>query len=428
MSDEALETFECTNCSKRYRWKAELSGKRVRCACGATVNVPLAQLDESDDLYDFKEEPPQPVVPIRTVVAAPTGAAEMYPPSSTLNYRRPPEGSLRRDEEDKLTDVWRDWYVPAIMLGAGFLLTILWGAVETSLGSIGMVFISIFYGIATLIKTGILIGLALALAPTLGVSFGLLRTAVLKFAALIILSDSVLLWIDTLMRAAGATSSNGRYVLGSFTIALLVTEVIVCIGCYYLFSMDSDEIRTFAMPMALVSRVISFAMKIVIIAVLSGIIGGINATARPRPAYTPMSLGNPAPAATTVTPASSVPMGSVLTASSGTPADIAIADRINKHSSEVKEARAWMRAALVSNKENNRLILDLYYRNAQAIYVDMGSALQSKPRWLYVQLPTDPERRNACTNAVNAYCNEHGLPPVATPSANDLYMTVPLVN
>lgn len=33
-------TFTCPQCQKRYRWKLELAGRRVRCKCGETMRVP----------------------------------------------------------------------------------------------------------------------------------------------------------------------------------------------------------------------------------------------------------------------------------------------------------------------------------------------------------------------------------------------------
>jgi hypothetical protein len=34
------ESFQCFQCSRRYRWKPELAGQTVRCVCGATVRCP----------------------------------------------------------------------------------------------------------------------------------------------------------------------------------------------------------------------------------------------------------------------------------------------------------------------------------------------------------------------------------------------------
>ena len=48
-------TFSCPECSKRYRWKAELAGRRVRCGCQAAIQVPDAP--PLDDAYDLADDP-----------------------------------------------------------------------------------------------------------------------------------------------------------------------------------------------------------------------------------------------------------------------------------------------------------------------------------------------------------------------------------
>ena len=50
-------SFACGQCGKRYRWKAEIAGRRVRCGCGAAVHVPDAP--PADDAYDLAEDPDQ---------------------------------------------------------------------------------------------------------------------------------------------------------------------------------------------------------------------------------------------------------------------------------------------------------------------------------------------------------------------------------
>ncbi len=54
--------FECPDCSREYRVKDELAGRRVTCKdCGTKINVP--DLDQEDDEWgDYEDEPaPAPV-------------------------------------------------------------------------------------------------------------------------------------------------------------------------------------------------------------------------------------------------------------------------------------------------------------------------------------------------------------------------------
>jgi len=41
---ELLEWFQCKKCGRRQRWRAELAGRTVDCACGARVTVPDPEL------------------------------------------------------------------------------------------------------------------------------------------------------------------------------------------------------------------------------------------------------------------------------------------------------------------------------------------------------------------------------------------------
>src|SRR5215471_14931347 len=47
----------CPTCSKEYRWKPELAGKRVKCKCGEVIAVPASQPEpEANDLYDLADD------------------------------------------------------------------------------------------------------------------------------------------------------------------------------------------------------------------------------------------------------------------------------------------------------------------------------------------------------------------------------------
>ena len=53
----ADDVFSCPECAKRYRWKSELAGRRVRCQCKAVIHVPDAP--PADDAYDLADDPDQ---------------------------------------------------------------------------------------------------------------------------------------------------------------------------------------------------------------------------------------------------------------------------------------------------------------------------------------------------------------------------------
>ncbi len=55
------EQFACGQCGKKYAWKAELAGKKVRCVCGHVMTAPQAPAPapepEQEDLYDLADDP-----------------------------------------------------------------------------------------------------------------------------------------------------------------------------------------------------------------------------------------------------------------------------------------------------------------------------------------------------------------------------------
>ena len=63
MSQPNKPQFECLSCGKHFAWKPEIAGKKAKCTCGATVQVPMSieipppPEPEDDGLIDFKDEP-----------------------------------------------------------------------------------------------------------------------------------------------------------------------------------------------------------------------------------------------------------------------------------------------------------------------------------------------------------------------------------
>ena len=77
------ETFSCPSCQKEYRWKPELAGKRAKCKCGSTIEIPHADAAlQQDDLgiYDVAEGAPIAVAaPTQVPLAAPPPGAPPLP-------------------------------------------------------------------------------------------------------------------------------------------------------------------------------------------------------------------------------------------------------------------------------------------------------------------------------------------------------------
>ena len=277
--------FACSVCGKQYTWKDSIAGKRARCACGASLLVPktdpaaeTSASSDNGDLYDLAEpvEQPRTVVPVPAVapaVVAGAGGSSVRP----LTYRSAGRGNEPEDREaerfsfDRITHPPRDLYVPVALLVAGFFATFAWAIVEVDAGAFGVIVVSIITSVFTVIKTAILIALALVIAPRFGVSFGELRTAILKFAALVIFTDAALLWFDFAVEAAGGVRP-GRISIRIMAISLFFSAALIGSLMLYLFDMERDDTALVAFPFALASKIIGFVLNLIAVVILSALL------------------------------------------------------------------------------------------------------------------------------------------------------------
>jgi hypothetical protein len=411
--------FACGACGKRYAWKPQLAGKRAKCACGAAMTVPaaaaVAPASEPDDLYGMAEAagaagtvaprkmappvPPAPLMAASTIAGVPPIA---YRSAATVQDREADRFSL-----DRMTHPPRDLYVPVGLLLAGFLALLVWVIVETDLGATGMVIMSVVTGVATLFKLVVLIGIAMIVAPMLGISFGDFRTAVLKFAAIIVFTDAVMIWIQTFMEWGGGAPSR-RMAGRMIWINLLATAAFISFLCHYLFDMDGEETGYFAIPMAL----LSWLMELVIGAVAAGVMAGLVAAAA-GPAATPPAA--PAAAAAPAAPAGAPapksaapappPPGPVMVKNES---DRQIVDMIEAKDPMVREANEYIERSILSDSEQ-RFARRLYNVGAVKIHFDLRGARPGNPAKAYVQLPDDPEPRARCFAVQATYAKEEGM-------------------
>jgi hypothetical protein len=295
MTPTASGEFSCESCGKRYKLKPELAGKRVKCKCGTTMTVPAETPSEPDDLYDIVDTAPKPIpkqsgpvqaaIPIARPVAARAGGG------GAIAYE-----SKKKDRfaADNLIDLKRDIYFPTALFVVGMLGLLAWAVFAAHASSTGIVLFSALITVKTLIKTAILIGLALVVAPAAGLSFGTFWHAVLKFAAIIVFADAVLMWMEDWIDSLGG--SSGRRT--SIYIGLLKTMLLgafIAIQLRFLFDMDSEETGMIAFPMAFVNRVLEFIIWIVLVSILEA------ALAPAAPAAPPVAAPNATVGAATPT-------------------------------------------------------------------------------------------------------------------------------
>lgn len=266
--------FSCNQCGKQYKWKSELAGKRAKCACGAAIVVPAAEAPpeapppDFDNLYDFAEPTDPPPAPAVVMPAQPPAAAA----SLAIPYRSAPTAP-KADRSTSDGSPLIDLYLPVGLLGIGFAAMMAWAVDIVGAGAAGAVAVAVFTVVSTLIKTAILIGLAMIIAPWAGILFRGVGKGALKLAAILVFTDATDLWLDYIMRATGAVRPHFISLRAIFA-SLALAAVLISFLSRILFQTDAEETKTFALPLAVLSQVIGFVLKVIVVVAILSLKGG----------------------------------------------------------------------------------------------------------------------------------------------------------
>jgi hypothetical protein len=446
--------FSCAACGKQYAWKPQLAGKKAKCACGAAIVVPHATVappipapaPADYDLYDVAP-PPAVVAPALTAPGLPAQhdtAAPRYPGAGKVGVvMRPADdaataprdtGGKRRDRSADIHDVRRDLLLPLGLIAAGFVGMLAWAVLAADAGAGGIVLVTLAAFVSTVVKTICIIALALIAAPMFGISFGDFRTAIAKFAAVIIFTDMALLWLSEIIEHV-AGSSGGRAPRGSGIVTILLATALISFLVRFLFDMDSEETGYVALPLAIASLIIGFILKVLAVAVLEGLATAANNANTPVASATPATQVT-SPAAVSPAPSNGIE-ASAIAADASAPAegaaqeaaavqrpaaapaerpiqfeetdqDRTIARRLGTPAA--KEARAYLANQVIADDSRGRLVDSLYAAGARHVYFDLTSGVP-RPTRGYVELPAEQSRRAACVRMYQEYCRRNKLEP-----------------
>lgn len=394
--------FSCESCGKSYEWKPALAGKRAKCKCGATIAVPATSpaAPEPDDLYDFAE--PSPLPPARPAPLAMESAAP------AIAYATP-DPIDKRLSFDNLIHKPRDIYFPTAAIVSGFIALLAWAVYESGGSSGAVVLFSGFLCVTTLIKTVVMIGAAFVIAPMAGVSFGGFWTAVLKLAAIAVVTDAGLFWLQTIMEATGAYPTTGgsarRMFMWIGLINTMLAAALIGIMLRLFFDMDRDEVATIAVPLAILNRILNF----VILLVLAFIID--RATAIPSaPVAAPP---------TAATPNSGAPSAPTPTAP---PVSQEVLERDREISRMIqqgivaREAREHYQTS-IGKPANKQQVLAIYDAGPKRLYI--------AGRRLIVEMPADGAARKRVIEALAALRQHLGVDADLT-DHNGRFIEMPL--
>lgn len=165
----------CPGCQRRYVWKPELAGKRVRCKCGQALLVPEeAPQPEEEGPPDFGSydvtPPASPSPPAGAAPAARPLASAPAPGTGKPQSSRAPTGAVTAKAKEKITDHW--WY--SAVIGVGLIPFAFWeyGRLDNLEAHGGSVYLSryewLVYQVAG--KWGVVSLIALASACALGLA------------------------------------------------------------------------------------------------------------------------------------------------------------------------------------------------------------------------------------------------------------------
>ncbi len=435
----ANETFRitCEKCKRSYSWKPERAGKKAKCQCGQIITMPMGppkrqETEETaDDLYGLAElaadAQKAPVSPSRMAVAAaaPLGESALRP--APLDYRNTKVArDAKKREQDSLTDPIRDLYVPAGLIVAGMLSSLIYVFSQTHLGINGVMILSVLVAILTAIKIGAMIFTALALAPLIGISFGILSHAILKFTAIIISIDAATLWVDVIFKATGAISPNGLTPILYLMFVHFALAVMLLGGLSaYLFSLDWNEVAMLAIPMAILSWIVGLIVTVILFALLAAFAVALvasNPSKLPIPMFTPPHVATPP---TVIVPGGAAPISRAPAVPSTQPdaggmteVDHTIYWRIHPPNgrTHVMGANKWkqMLTRSAANDPTNILIDQMYGAGAVNVYIDLVGGISDPPipgarvPKMYVELPAEDSKATACFAVAKTFRTQRG--------------------
>jgi hypothetical protein len=378
-----VEMFKCEQCGRQFHWRSEIAGKKAKCGCGAVLTVPMSIEDE---IFDFAPSEPVPM-PTNAMRNRPVVAS--VPPARTpLQYDRH-EPSARSDF-DSFYSKPRDFYFPTAALAIGFIALLIW-AISSGASGAGLFLFTGYVTIATLIKTAVMIGAAFVIAPMAGVSFGGVWTAILKLAAIVVVTDAAMFWLQEIMVATGAVSPSGRSPRGTMLVNLLLAGTIIAILLKIFFDMDRDEVGMIATPLAILNRVLNFVMMLVLL----GIVAALQA-----PPTTP-APATPTAAPTTATPTLPPAPPQV------SQADTAIADAI-KVKAHIEEALGYYERSL-GKRTHRDFVRELYGLGARKVYFRKDLKTTVGPVGVIVELPEASDQRAAILKRIISFIETNKL-------------------
>lgn len=155
--------FACDSCNRSYRWTDKLAGKRVKCKCGAVLQVPAEEPAGPDELPpDFASLEPSDAP---TAAATPPAYATSAPKTSAkaAATQAIKAAATSSDGKEKISERW--WYylgIGILMIPISIFEYIRLGNLESASGPESIRVTSLEYTVYNIMgRTGVLIAFIL---------------------------------------------------------------------------------------------------------------------------------------------------------------------------------------------------------------------------------------------------------------------------
>ncbi len=260
--------FSCTTCGKQYRWKPELAGRKVRCKCGAAMNVPAEDPAAAELVVEEIELAAEPGTPViagaPSAAPPPAGEAMMACPSCKqpmglgavictqcgLNLKTGRQIASAADAAE--VEAQQAWQARLHQLHEREIPIALF-VVAVALQVFGLSEPLIAVLVRTVVGVALMIAGAFIAARILETNFGSLGSAVLKFAAAYTLPTAVAGVVENAIAPGIAWMVVWPVAVGTFFGVTM-----------WLFDLDTFEVTV----LAAVYFVIRIAVVFVIVALL----------------------------------------------------------------------------------------------------------------------------------------------------------------
>jgi hypothetical protein len=437
MSNPALVMFTCSGCGKQYKWKPELAGKRVKCKCGTTVQVPVGAQDlEEPEMYDLapasvpmphaKTGAAAPIAPPQIGIAGtaaalspvsavmgpqPVGSGQGAavggaPAAPVLAYAsaRPPRQATDDEQEIAAAARRRDFFLPIGLIAGGTVLSFYNAMAEYPVGLVGA---GIIVTVSFIIDMAMILTACMIMVKIMDMSLGSPGQAILKVCAVAIapdaIGDLVTMWMGPM---------SGMFVWS-------LTLVMYFILFKIFFDLDGTEMVILTMLIWLIRTWVGFLLVHML---LSGMMDRAITTI--SQATTPP----PPPAAVQVIKVRVPPAGTAAQI------DLAAADALSRYNAA--EARVWLaddgerRLGSLSPMESAREVARLYQMSAVEVWVinlveDVDAGTEEPATEIVVKLPGRGGLRANLMNWRNSLMVPLGYAPVQEAGQTYLHAVYP---